>query len=225
MSAKKSNTSSEFMMEALKGIPLSEQVYEKIKKGIIQGQLEAGTRLTETDVAQQMGVSPTPVREAFRRLASEGFVEIIPWRGVIVRSITEKELLETYQCREMMEGLSCRLAAANITQKGINQLKKLLQESKDAATASEIVECNSSIHNLIIEFAGNSKLQSILGLFHDVIFRDRTLTAYNAKRREEINAEHEAILTALQKHDGDLAEEAMRIHVRNGLSYRRNSNK
>ena len=218
-----SNSTALSGLHILKGRPLSEQVYEQLKSSIIQGNLESETRLTETDIAKQIGVSPTPVREAFRRLAAEGYLEIAPWRGATVRSVTEKDRIETYQCREVLEGLACRLAAATIDAKGLQRLRRLIKESLDAGTATDVVHRNSEIHDIIFDYAGNSKLRATLGLFHEVIIRDRTLTAYNENRRSEISAEHEAILAALEKHDGDAAEQAMRTHVRNGYEYRRKS--
>ena len=216
-----SGTALPFNLQVLKGRPLSEQVYEQLKSAIIQGYLEPEARLTETEVAQQIGVSPTPVREAFRRLAAEGFLEIVPWRGAKVRSVTEKDMLETYQCREVLEGLACRLAAVSIDSQGIQHLRRLMKESRTAETAADVVNLNTAIHNVIFDYAGNAKLTATLGLFHEAIIRDRALTAYNEKRRNEINAEHEAILAALEKGDSDAAEKAMRIHVRNGYVYRR----
>jgi DNA-binding GntR family transcriptional regulator len=210
-------------LHVLQGQPLSNQVYEQLKAAIIQGNLEPEARLTETEVAQKIGVSPTPVREAFRRLAAEGFLEIVPWKGATVRSVTDKELLETYQCREVMEGLACRLAAANIDAKGLQRFRKLLRDSRATDVATDIVQLNSEIHNLIFDYAGNMKLKAMLGLLYEKIIMDRALTAYNAKRRSEIRDEHEAVLSALEKHDGDAAEEAMRIHVRNGYAFRRKS--
>ena len=212
-----------FQLQLSKGSPLSEQVYEQLKAAIMQGLLSPETRLTETEVAQQIGVSPTPVREAFRRLAAEGFLEIAPWKGVKVRSITEKEILETYQCREVLEGLACRLAASSIDSSGLQKLRRLIKKSQEAASANEIVTVNSAIHTLILEYAGNAKLRATLGLFHETIIRDRTLTAYNAARQHEIHGEHDAIFAALEAGDADAAEQAMRVHVRNGYAYRQHS--
>ena len=113
------------------------------------------------------------------------------------------------------------MAAATIDAKGLQRIRLLLQESREAQVATDVVTFNSDIHNIIFDYAGNAKLKAMLGFFQDMIIRDRTLTAYNAKRREEICAEHEAVLVALTNRDGDAAELAMRTHVRNGYSYRR----
>lgn len=200
--------------------PLSEQVYETLKKAILHGELAPATKLTESEIARNLNVSPTPVREAFRRLAAEGLVSIAPWRGVTVQSISDREMIETYQCREVLEGLACRLAAARIDAAGIAELKRLLAASRRARSASEVARCNTELHNVIFSYAANAKLTAMLGLFHTVIQRDRSLTAYNAKRREEIHAEHAVLIEALESRDAEGAEQAMRRHVHNGFGYR-----
>jgi DNA-binding GntR family transcriptional regulator len=200
--------------------PLSDQVYGSLRAAILRGDLAAGAKLTETDVGGRMGVSATPVREAFRRLAAEGLVCIAPWRGVTVQSFSRKDLIEMYQCREALEGLACRLAAEHIDAEGIRRLRALLDASRRARRAARVVEINSEIHDLIFGYARNDKLVAMLGTFQDMILRDRALTADQAKRRAEIGAEHAAILGALERRDGDDAERAMRCHVRNGFAHR-----
>lgn len=200
--------------------PLGEQVYETLKAAILQGDLAAGGKLTEGQIAERLGVSPTPVREAFRRLAAEGLVAIAPWRGVTVQSVSDREMIESYQCREVLEGLACRLAAGTLDEGGLAELRRLLQASRQARTASEVARRNTELHNVIIAYAGNAKLSAMLGLFHAVIQRDRSLTAYNARRRAEIHAEHAAVIEALTARDAEAAEQAMRRHVHNGFAYR-----
>jgi len=200
--------------------PLSEQVYETLKGAILRGEIAPATKLTEAEIARKLDVSPTPVREAFRRLAAEGLVAIAPWRGVTVQSISDREMIETYQCREVLEGMACRLAAMTIDADGITELKHLLAASRRARSASEVARCNTDLHNVVFSYAGNAKLTAMLGLFHNVIQRDRSLTAYNARRRGEIHAEHAVIIEALERRDAEAAERAMRRHVHNGFAYR-----
>lgn len=200
--------------------PLSGQVYETLKAAITAGHLSPTTRLTETALARSLGVSPTPVREALRRLAAEGLVEIAPWRGVTVRQLSDTEVVETYQCREALEGFACRLAARRVDAEGLRQLQRLLQVSARTRTAAEVVETNSQIHNLVFAYAGNQKLREMLSLLRDTIMGDRALSADSGLRRRAIHAEHVAIVAALERHDADAAERAMRRHVRNGFAYR-----
>ncbi len=199
--------------------PLSQRVYESLKLSIINGELQPGQRLTETEIARQLDVSTTPVREALRRLAAEAFVEILPWRGVVVQGYSAKDLLDAYQCREALEGLACRLAAANMDSSGLKKLRKLCEESARASAVTELVEINSAIHDLIFSYSNNARLSGLLGLFNDVIVHDRNVTAYSDARRRSIEAEHQAIVEALEQRDGDKAETAMRTHVQNGLKF------
>lgn len=200
--------------------PLSDRVYEALKKAIINGHLSTATKLREIDVARKMGVSPTPVREAFRRLATEGFLSSTPWRGVQVRSFSDAEIIEMYQCREVLEGLAGRLAADHLDTAGIKKLRRLVAASRKAATAAEVVELNAAFHGLICTYAKSNKLVSLLSLFYDMIQRDRTLTAYSPKRRRAIDAEHAMIVDALEARDRDRVENAMRQHIRNAFAYR-----
>jgi DNA-binding GntR family transcriptional regulator len=200
--------------------PLSGQVYDSLKSAIVAGRLPAATRLTETGVARSLGVSPTPVREALRRLAAEGLVEIAPWRGVTVRQLSDQDVVETYQCREALEGFACRLAAKRMDAEGIRQLRRLLEASARARTAAEVVDVNSRIHNLVFGYAANEKLRVMLGQLREMIMEDRALSADSRPRRQAIHAEHVAIVTALERQDAAAAERAMRRHVRNGFAYR-----
>ena len=200
--------------------PLGEQVYEALKAGIINEDLPANIKLTETGVARKMGVSPTPVREAFRRLAAEGFVTISPWQGVRVQSFSDLEVVETYQCREVLEGLACRLAAINIDTAGIQELRRLLSASQKVRLASNLVELNTAFHGLIYAYARNGKLKGLLGIFQDMILRDRVLTAYSASRCREIYSEHTKLVAALEARDAEAAEAAGRYHVQQAFAYR-----
>ncbi|MEH7247625.1 GntR family transcriptional regulator [Neobacillus niacini] len=206
-------------VESVERQPLNVRIYENLKSAIIKGDLQAGSRLTETEVAKQMNVSPTPVREAFRRLAAEGLVKIVPWKGVVIQSFSEDEIIESYQCREALEVFAIRLAVENIDEKGIEKLRVLLDQSIDVESSTEFVSLNSEIHSVFIEYARNAKLKTLLDLVNDVIFHDRNISAYNSRRREKIIAEHMEIFNALKEKDADKAEKAMRLHIKNGLEY------
>lgn len=211
-------------VESVERQPLNVRIYENLKAAIIKGDLQAGSRLTETEVAKQMKVSPTPVREAFRRLAAEGLVKIVPWKGVVIQSFSDEEVKESYQCREALETLAIRLAVENIDEQGIERVRVLLEQSFDAENETEIVRLNSEIHSVIIEYARNAKLKMLLGLVSDVIYHDRNISAYNSSRREKIKAEHLEIFHALKEKNADKAEQAMRVHIQNGLEYIKQEN-
>lgn len=199
--------------------PLSVLVYENIKSAIISGEIEPGTRLTETAVSDQMNVSSTPVREAFSRLASEGLIKIIPYRGAIVQEFTSQEILEVYQCREALEVMAIELAIDHIDDKGIGQLKKLLKKSKDAADYTKFVEINTAMHEIFFEYAKNDTLFKLINQIQDVILNNRNVSSYNDVRKEEIYEEHKLIITALENKDKEQAKTAMADHIKNGYAY------
>lgn len=199
--------------------PLSVVVYENIKSAIISGEIEAGTRLTETAVSEQMDVSSTPVREAFSRLASEGLIKIIPYRGAIVQEFTPQEILEVYQCREALEVMAIELAIDHIDEKGITELKKLLKKSKDAANYTKFVEINTEMHEVFFEYAKNDTLLKLVNQIQDVILNNRNVSSYNDVRKEEIYEEHKLIITALENKDKEQAKTAMADHIQNGYKY------
>ena len=142
-------------MEKIKRGPLSSQVYETLKESIVKGDIKPGTRLTEKTIVEELGVSSTPVREAFRRLNSDGLIEMIPYKGVKVKSIDVADLVEVYSCRAMFEKHSIKLAIENYTPKLVEDLFRILELSRTAKTQTEYVEYNTQFHNRILEQANN----------------------------------------------------------------------
>lgn len=199
--------------------PLNIIVYENIKKAIIQGEIEPGTRLTETKVGEQMDVSTTPVREAFRRLESERLVKIIPWRGAIVQEFSNQEISEVYQCREPLEVLAVELAIDLIDEAGIKRLEELLEKSNVTKDFAEHVKINTKIHNTILEYAGNKTLAILLEELNDVIYHNRHISSYSDKRKKEVYFEHTEIINALKARDKEAAVIAVKTHVKNGYNY------
>ncbi|GKV64027.1 MULTISPECIES: GntR family transcriptional regulator [unclassified Sporosarcina] len=202
--------------------PLNVMVYENIKVAIVEGDIAPGTRLTETKVSEQLGVSTTPVREAFRRLASEGLVKIIPWRGAIVQEFTTKQLANVYTCRESLEALAVDLAIDNMDDNGISELYNFVERSVETTSSSEYFELSSAIHNTILRYADNDTLSNLLVQLNDVIYHNRNISSFNDERRNEIYKEHMEIVKAIEEKDKTQAKLAMQSHVRNGFNYIQN---
>ncbi|WP_153721616.1 GntR family transcriptional regulator [Sporosarcina cascadiensis] len=202
--------------------PLNVMVYENIKVAIVEGDIAPGTRLTETKVSEQLGVSTTPVREAFRRLASEGLVKIIPWRGAIVQEFTTKQLANVYTCRESLEALAVDLAIDNMDDNGISELYNFVERSVETTSSSEYFELSSAIHNTILRYADNDTLSNLLVQLNDVIYHNRNISSFNDERRNEIYKEHMEIVKAIEEKDKIQAKLAMQSHVRNGFNYIQN---
>ena len=206
-------------IESVKKNTLSFTVYDNIKKSIIKGEISPNTRLTVGEISKQLNVSATPVREAFRRLASEGFIKTTPYHGAVVQEFSEQEISESYECREALELKAVELAIDKIDSDGLKKLKELLKQSSEIESYSDYVEINSEIHNLIINISGNKILKKLMKNIREITMRDRTISSFNKKRRKEIYLEHKNIIDAIEKKDKTRAMNAMRIHVQNGYNY------
>lgn len=203
---------------------LSEKVYDRLKELIMDGELERGTKITETSIAKMFDVSPTPVREAFRRLASDGLIEVASWKGVIVKGIEQKDLLEIYECREALEGMVGKLAVRNITEEDIEILEGILERCNDAETPEILIELNTEFHNELLRIARNERLSKLLNELMVVILYDRDISGRYSVRRKEIVAEHLDILKYLKKKDEKKVSELMSKHIRNGYEFIKSHN-
>lgn len=203
---------------------LSEKVYDRLKELIMDGELERGTKITETSIAKMFDVSPTPVREAFRRLASDGLIEVASWKGVIVKGKEQKDLLEIYECREALEGMVGKLAVRNITEEDIEILEGILERCNDAETPEILIELNTEFHNELLRIARNERLSKLLNELMVVILYDRDISGRYSVRRKEIVAEHLDILKYLKKKDEKKVSELMSKHIRNGYEFIKNHN-
>lgn len=198
---------------------LSEKVYDKLKELIMDGELERGTKITETSIAKMFDVSPTPVREAFRRLASDGLIEVTSWKGVIIKGIDQRDLLEIYECREALEGMVGKLAARNITDKDIEILEEILEKCDSAEKPESLIELNTEFHNELLRIADNKRLKKMLEDLMTVILYDRGISNRYGVRRQEITTEHIEILKCLKNREEEKVSELMQQHIRNGYEF------
>ncbi|WP_066501352.1 GntR family transcriptional regulator [Abyssisolibacter fermentans] len=206
-------------LESLKRKPLNVMVYEELLKSIIDGKLAQGTKLSEVHVAKQLNVSATPVREAFKKLASEGFIEIKPYCGAVVKNIDYEEIMEAYVVRESLEVLSIKLAISNISSETLNYLYKLINQYATVKTIEEYVNISNEFHLLIRKASNNRILENTLEDIEKIILRDRNISASNMERINEIYKEHKAILDAIKEEDIEEAEKAVRFHIKSGFNY------
>ena len=204
---------------------LSEKVYDRLKELIMDGELERGTKITETSIAKMFDVSPTPVREAFRKLASDGLIEVASWKGVIVKGIEQKDLLEIYECREALEGMVGKLAVRNITEEDIKILEGILEKCNEAKTPEILIELNTEFHNELLRIAKNERLSKLLNELMVVILYDRDISGRYSIRRQEIVQEHLDILKYLKKRDEKKVSELMEKHIINVYEFIKNYNK
>ena len=204
-----------FRIEKKKTLNL--QVYEILKEMILNNEFKNEIKLNEVLIASKLEVSPTPVREAFRMLAADGIVEIVPWKGVFIRKYTIKEIEEAYQCREVLETLAVKLCINIIPKTEIDRLLKLLKENHD--TVEKRIKVSNEIHNMIIEYSHNKILKNLITQLNDILIYDRRLSAYDGLRGRQIDQEHKLILKALKEKNENAAIFYMKEHIQNGFKY------
>jgi DNA-binding GntR family transcriptional regulator len=207
------------------GRPLVDELADRIRAEVMTGRLEIGARLPQESLASDFEVSRTPVREALRKLESEGLIEVIPNRGAIVRGPTAQEIREAYLVRAELEGLAAALAAEWISSADLTELEEAdaLFRACAAATGVPTLEAtvqwtkaNDAFHEVIQRAAGNGQLRRAIVGLHRTFPRSLTGAALTRDTRlmQRNVAEHARILDAISAHDGEEARRAMTEHVR-----------
>jgi DNA-binding GntR family transcriptional regulator len=194
----------------------AEFVYKKLWQGIQDGEFHSGQRLREAELASRLKVSRTPVREALRRLTSEGLIEFAPSRGMMIVELDKQQVRELYALRETLEGAAARFAAQHASPSEIAALVELLErQDRSTLPSEEAARLNRRFHNAIHEAAHNRYLVlSLRQLYASLaLLPGTTFTAPGriASAREE----HGAILTAIQDRDAVRAEAGARHHIEN----------
>lgn len=194
---------------------LSQKVYEKLKTLILTGELESGSKLTETHIAKLFGVSPTPVREAFKKLSSDSLIEVNSWKGRVVKGVSKKDLFDIYQCRATLEGLAGSLSCKNITEDDIALLDDMIERSKATEDIKLLIELNTEFHAEIVRISGNLKLKYFLDEMMTVVIYARTIYNRYMMENEDILREHIEILAALKERDADKVSSLLKSHIEN----------
>ncbi|MFZ5646213.1 MAG: GntR family transcriptional regulator [Bacillota bacterium] len=198
--------------------PLREMVFESLREAIIQGRLKPGERLMEMQLAEEMGVSRTPVREAIRKLELEGFVVMIPRKGAYVSGISVKDIVDVFEVRAALEALAAGLAAERVTDKELEELERSLVQATelgDKAELDAIVETDTNFHELIYKACRNERLVQIVTHLKEQIQRFRTTSLSQPGRSKDALYEHRAIVEAISERNTDLAQALAREHVEN----------
>lgn len=212
------------MVERLKQIPLDsykplrDVVVENIRQAIISGQFPAGMRLMELQLAEEMGVSRTPVREAIRKMELEGLVVMIPRRGAYVANISIKDINEVYQVRTALDVLAAGLAADKITEEEAAEMQRLIDEDKalvEARNYPKIIENDTAFHDIIYRASGNKRCMDIISNLREQITAIRGRSMPYPGRLEIMLVEHQTIADSIAKHNAKKAQEAVRVHMEN----------
>jgi DNA-binding GntR family transcriptional regulator len=195
--------------------PLSDSVYRSIRSAIEAGQFEPGERLLEVDLAKLLGVSRTPVRDALRRLVSEGLLTIIPARGVIVTELDEVEVVELYSVLEVLEGTAAEFAANRASEDNIAQLGRILDEEQESlGDLDKLVTLNNDFHHAVYAAAHNRYLVRSVRWLSDSLNLLRGSTLVDQARQRTSHDEHLQIASAIKRRDPEVAGQVARRHIR-----------
>lgn len=197
-------------------VSLKDKAYHAIKSAILSLQLKPGAPLVESDLAQQLGISKTPVRDALLELEREGFVTKVLFKGTYVTEVTLKDVREIFQLRAVLEGLAARLAAPLFSPQELEQIAENLTAAEAALAEGNLDLCSAwgkRLHDAIINKADNQRLTLIIRNLDDHVQRFRLLSDRVSGRLNKSVKEHRRILEALRQRDPAAAEQAMRDHL------------
>lgn len=198
--------------------PLREIVFEHLREAIIGGNLRPGERLMEMQLAEEMGVSRTPVREAIRKLELEGLVIMVPRRGAYVSDLSIKDVAETYEIRAALEALAAGLAADRITADESEELERILVLIGQCIASNDLersIELDEQFHNVLYRASKNDRLVQIINNLREQIQRFRATSLGTPGRLEAVFTEHTKIAEAISDRDAARAEHLAMEHIEN----------
>jgi DNA-binding GntR family transcriptional regulator len=190
--------------------------YSTLRAAIQEGSIQPGERLREVELAERLGVSRTPVREALKRLEAEGLVALAPRRGLVVAQLDQQQVHELYALREVLEGAAAAFAARHASEYEIEALQDLVRRHEEAGRSTEqLVEINRHFHQTIYRAARNRYLLEALSSLQGSLALLRETTYSAAGRPAAALGEHREIARAIRWRDAASAEEVARRHIRN----------
>lgn len=201
-------------------LPQGQGAYRRLLDDIRNGTLPPGARLRETELADRLGISRTPVREAIRQLEADGLVVHLPRQGATIRTLDHAEVVELYEMRAVLEGTAARLAARAASDIELAELAALNAELADSPAGPQAREVNRQFHRALIDAARNRFLLKAMSALQKTLLILGPTTLAEPARADTAVSEHAAVLAALRARDGVAAEAAMRGHVEAALSAR-----
>lgn len=210
--------SSDFEVNMNEYLPLRDVVFNTLRQAILRGELKPGERLMEIKLANKLGVSRTPIREAIRKLELEGLVVMIPRKGAIVGEITEKSLRDVLEVRKALEELAVGLACDRIQPQGLKELKEAAAEFKKALKCNDVTtfaEADVKFHDIIYHATDNQRLIQLLYNLREQMYRYRVEYLKRKEVHEVLLEEHDEIIAAIEKGDKTKATLMMCRHIDN----------
>ena len=199
-------------------LPLRDVVFNTLRKAILTGELKPGERLMEIHLANRLGVSRTPIREAIRKLELEGLVIMIPRRGAEVAQITEKGLKDVLEVRRALDALCVELACDRISAEEQEQLKEACDEfvhATETKDATIIAKADVAFHDIIVQATGNQRLIQMINNLSEQMYRYRFEYIKDENRHDSLIEEHRIIYESIVKRDKKKAAETAKLHIDN----------
>ena len=199
-------------------LPLRDVVFNTLREAILKGDLKPGERLMELQLAAQLGVSRTPIREAIRMLEQEGLAVTVPRKGAEVAKMTLKGMEDVLEIREALDILACQLACDRITEEQLTNLaekKKAFEDSLKSGNVKAIAATDVAFHDVIYDATNNPKLVNMLNNLREQIYRYRVEYLKNADNYPKLIQEHNAIFDSLANRNHENATSSIREHVKN----------
>lgn len=199
-------------------LPLRDVVFNTLRQAILTGELKPGERLMEIHLADKLGVSRTPIREAIRKLELEGLVTMIPRRGAEVAQITEKNLKDVLEVRRALDALCAELACDRINQEEKQQLKEActaFEEATKTKNAKIIAQADVALHDIIVEATGNQRLIQLIHNLSEQMYRYRFEYIKDESQHAMLVKEHRIIYESIINNDKDTAAKAAKLHIDN----------
>jgi DNA-binding GntR family transcriptional regulator len=196
-------------------LTVAQRIYEALRGRVLSGQLLPGARLVEADLTAEFQASRVTIREVLRRLVADGLLELLPHRGIRVRLLSSRDLEELYIVRAPIEGLAARLAAEAFPVH-LDELRECCLEGERAIAdgdARRYMQANARFHNALLTATGNSTLEKVATRLNAQMISFQALRNMNLQRMRESQEGHMEVLQAVEAHDADRAEVAMRRHI------------
>ncbi len=209
---------SEFSVDMNEYLPLRDVVFNTLRRAILKGELKPGERLMEIALAERLGVSRTPIREAMRKLELEGLVVMIPRRGAQVANITEKDLNDVLEVRIALENMAIMKACSRITSEELEKLDMAALEFQRMTTEGDLVrmaEADEAFHEVLYQAADNRRLNQVLNNLREQIYRYRVEYLKEEETRNLLVREHKEIMEAVRNRDVESAQEISFQHIEN----------
>ena len=192
---------------------LREKILEMIRDAILKGTMKPGERASEPELAEGSGTSRPPTRKAFRQLESEGYLVVVPRKGAVVASLSERDIEEFYAIKILLEGFAAKMAAEKLTEKDIDRLESINERLKKIAADGDVksfFRVHNEFHELFIKAAGNDKLYEMINQLVMKFQRLRLASLSQPGRMEISVEEHCNMIEAFKDHDGERADSLVR---------------